>query len=57
MIAIGPVTGKALREAGVIPYMTGNSYDIPGILKGLTEEKRDKCTAVQEGGHFYGIFK
>ena len=32
-------TGKALREAGVIPYMTGNSYDIPGILKGLTEEK------------------
>ena len=32
--------------------MTGNSYDIPGILKGLTEEKRDKCTAVQEGGHF-----
>ena len=39
VIAIGPVTGKALREAGVIPYMTGNSYDIPGILKGLTEEK------------------
>lgn len=39
VIAIGPVTGKSLREAGVIPYMTGNSYDIPGILKGLTEEK------------------
>ena len=43
VLAIGPVTGRALKEAGITPDMEAGSYNIWGIVKRLTEEtvKRD----------------
>lgn len=39
VLAIGPVTSDALKEAGITPDMEAGSFDIPGIIKRLTQEK------------------
>ena len=39
VLAIGPVTSDALKEAGITPNMEAGSFDIPGIIKRLTQEK------------------
>ena len=39
VLAIGPVTSDALKEAGITSDMEAGSFDIPGIIKRLTQEK------------------
>ena len=39
VLAIGPVTSDALKEAGITSNMEAGSFDIPGIIKRLTQEK------------------
>ena len=57
VLAIGPVTSDALKEAGITPDMEAGSFDIPGIIKEAYPGKNSVKEYIKnEGGIFIMAF-